>query len=808
MTKGKQRQKVSGAVLVMVLIVMVVLIMMLMATLTVVTTANQRIYTKYEENQAYYTARSALDVFMNNLMTDATYIAQDDSGAARQFTDDASATTVDMKQGLALQLDLYKIKSQNQDGVDWGWAENVCPADAVFASGSSDETYYAMDDATGIPYMEYEITFPTISDGSGTSYGKFVDIHDSDLDGDGLKDDQVAKIRIEVLDRKLAMATEYTDAEIAAATNTSVPSIADIKASIAAGNRSKDLIKVKLTSTVEMMGTEGVAVVIFETTKKLPPSGGPDDQYGKQNSSSGANGSSGGFGMMEASEFKLDANKLTGTGYTPGVVNLVSSSEMSFAGGSSIVAMDGIKQGNAISINAEEPNSFIFSGGEFIVTNSFDTTAGENVPIIADKITKSGDADLKTSDLYVKDLVIDDNNSNKIHVTNTSYVQNITFASNQFYSGGWGDPMVINMGAFANMNIQMCSGFTFTGPDGVVHDVSDYGGGWTAKDEWGNEFATIADFLAAYGGTVNAFDVNTFSTTLVDGSRIFRVYDLPFSMENGNNTIEVATHQANFYQLFDESAYDANGDLIMASGVAIDYSDLYSEDNIDAWIKDAADMFAEYADIDTSVTPVTIDSLIADTSDSFDIRPISELLSTYTMNAGKKYVEVNVDAGDVYYYFDTDFMDYEIRVKGTGNRLILFLGEDDTVEMRQSYITTDDLNLATTEVIYGDTQASPVDIYCGTDSVFSMTNKSYIAGYLNIPTGYLNVDGGPLNNVQYTGSNGNTETFNDVYLSGRGIAGETNTSNKPTNTGLGSDSGGSKPGEPHLTVNAAEYARS
>ena len=99
--KGKRLRRLSGTVLIMVLTVMLVLIIMLMATLTVVTTASQRIYTKYEENQAYYSARSALDVFTQNMLYDKSYYAYEDSGNKKTFTH-GSGVSDPMKQGLAM----------------------------------------------------------------------------------------------------------------------------------------------------------------------------------------------------------------------------------------------------------------------------------------------------------------------------------------------------------------------------------------------------------------------------------------------------------------------------------------------------------------------------------------------------------------------------------------------------------------------------------------------------------------------------------------------------------------------------------
>ena len=135
MTKSKQRQSLSGTVLIMILTVMFVLIIMLMATLTVVTTASQRIYTKFEENQAYYTSRSALEVFTSTMLSDNQYLSDDGSGE---------------QQGYQLQKALYSIKSQ--DGND-------------------------QNTTLGNPtkeYIEYTVTLPSVANGSDT-YGDFAD---------------------------------------------------------------------------------------------------------------------------------------------------------------------------------------------------------------------------------------------------------------------------------------------------------------------------------------------------------------------------------------------------------------------------------------------------------------------------------------------------------------------------------------------------------------------------------------------------------------------------------------------------------
>ncbi|MCR5168176.1 MAG: hypothetical protein K6C13_13325, partial [Oscillospiraceae bacterium] len=70
MTECKRRcSKLKGAVLIMVVTILFVLMVMLLATLAVVSTTQKRTVTKFEENQAYYTARSVLSVYLSEYLS-------------------------------------------------------------------------------------------------------------------------------------------------------------------------------------------------------------------------------------------------------------------------------------------------------------------------------------------------------------------------------------------------------------------------------------------------------------------------------------------------------------------------------------------------------------------------------------------------------------------------------------------------------------------------------------------------------------------------------------------------------------------
>lgn len=288
MKDRKQRRTLSGAVLVMVLTVMFVLIILLMATLTVVTTANQRIYTKFEENQAYYTARSALDVFTQDMLSDGDYYAYGSSGI-RKYKYTYEDTTVspaqmkispntDMKQGLALQHELYKITSKSETyGGALGFAENPKASDNIFytkiggaatVSPMPENDFYTIETTNALnsdpdttkkfDYIEYQVTLPAVRTSATDSYGRIVD-----TDSTGK---QIAKIKVEVLSRVFNTNPSYTTSEIQTiiASGTAAEKQA-LKDAIRDGDRTKDQIRVRITSTVEFAHTIGTAVLIYDS---------------------------------------------------------------------------------------------------------------------------------------------------------------------------------------------------------------------------------------------------------------------------------------------------------------------------------------------------------------------------------------------------------------------------------------------------------------------------------------------------------------------------------------------------------------
>lgn len=285
MKEPNRRHSLSGAVLIMILTVMAVLIIILMTTLTVVTTANQRIYTKFEENQAYYSARSALDVFTVNLLSDGVHEAYNNAGTAKPYAyGDGSDTSANIMQGLGLQLDLYSIVAQSAD------SENVKQSDlTTYANSVSDKieykTYFGTDsskvftDSNGHEYILYNVTFPKMS-GENTDEpdGRMSDGNDNIIGG-------TAIIKVEVMNRIYNLGT-YKDGGVVKdppAYNPSDPAAVAARAAffagdqsnvaeaIANGNRKKDIVQIKITATTYFDGIEGTAVLVCNNSEIPSP---------------------------------------------------------------------------------------------------------------------------------------------------------------------------------------------------------------------------------------------------------------------------------------------------------------------------------------------------------------------------------------------------------------------------------------------------------------------------------------------------------------------------------------------------------
>lgn len=357
--KNKRRGNLNGAVLIMVLTVMFVLIIMLMATLTVVSTASQRIYAKYEENQAYYTARSALDVFSEKMLNDAKL----------------EVTPGGNTQGFELQEKLYTIivhdgatddKPQGDDADGDGIGDTA-------ATGKNDDIY-------GVPdkdYVEYKVDLPQLAGNvSGKLYSNF-------------SDDDGVKIRVEVIDRS------YDPT----------------------GNRKKDYMRIKVTSTATVQGVESTAAAIFGSKK--PPANTAtravtvtgDGSFTTNNSTVLGGVAVDPVAATSSNTPTIWGNTYFGSNYqlsSNGPQIVLTEDQWVYFGGD-VVSNNGLRVKSAISDNTKRPNVFI--DGNFDASTNQITTGedGNEINIIVSNLGDETKGNFKISnngythwgDLYV-----------------------------------------------------------------------------------------------------------------------------------------------------------------------------------------------------------------------------------------------------------------------------------------------------------------------------------------------------------------------------------------------------------------------
>ncbi len=827
--KGKRLRSFSGTVLIMVLTVMLVLIIMLMATLTVVTTASQRIYTKYEENQAYYTARSALDVFTSSMLSDAAYYAYKDGGTTVRdylYTDVSVSPSVNktvsnaMKQGTALQLDLYKIRSQNDDGIDLKYAENPIDTDKVFVLDAGQENNnnnyslnssdsYTKDGITydGLEYIEYDVMLPMVDDGSN-KYGKMVDTDFNDEDDDGVKDDQIARIRVEVLDRKLATEPSYTTQQINDYIGGDTSLIADdtaFKAAIAKGSRSKDYMKIKITSTVKMMGVDGVAIVIFETTEKDAPAG--NRAITTTGALSGGSGAmvrtAGGAATMSLGITKVgDGNNMMGTLYTLGQFEWTSSSALTLNKGDFVVAMGGIAPStNPTVITSSADGSVMFLGGSSILGTNSEAKIGDSnhdIPLIGDEIT-CGSLNVY-GNMYARKITYTDNNNGKWNLNGGNlYVQDVVIPKSNFFHTPPtvdGDGNLVNgkidLGAMLSSgSVQLCTGYN-------VYLASDTSTPLDLSQYDPIQGATVT--------TVDPFDINDF-TAVKNEEKIYRQYALPFQVD-GQNTIEIPSAQAYFSEYFkDDAFHEKTGDLKNYSDQSNDdpadvsnkYATIYADANKDMWLLTAADMLEDYLELTELAEgspPRTITSMISDA----EINNVESFPQNGT---------ITLDSGDKFYKLDAGNYSGKVTVSGSNGRLILLLPESTTANFNNFLLVTDDVNESSGSIKNGTTKAPKIDIYGGTGSKISTDGNCLFTAYFIMPTGEIDPMKMGKQPVSYDDGNGNSVSIQHIAIVGSVICKNFNCLNNATGIAyLDKNSGAESPGEPHLSVKASQYTRS
>ena len=828
MKESKRRRSLSGAVLVMILTVMFVLIILLTATLTTVTTANQRIYTKFEENQAYYTARSALDVFTQNMLDDGSYLVN----PARDYNyteSDGSAATAPMKQGEALQLDLYKIRSQNDDDMDLGFAENAVMADSTFIAGSPEDSNFALNNTdsfvengtnvNGLEYIEYNIKLPKVSNGDD-KYGTMVDKAGFQINSQDTSD---ATIKVEVLDRKYATSPSYTTDEINKFINNGDTSViadnAALQTAIQNGSRNKDYMKIKITSTVKMLDTDGVAVVIFETTEKDTPA--TDRALTTSGNISVGSGASanilGGSAGMNTGTIPLpDGNGLGGTLFSMGDIQAsTASNNLSLNEGDAIVASGGLLiPSNSTHITASSNGAYMFLGG-YSVLKGYIGDSSHGVDILANTV-ECGDSTLDYyGNMYVNNIDIKGSQAKVISgntYVNGEIVLDNPWSSPLWYDGDGNINMSMDMAdAINNLKPIFSSGFEIKNSDGtIVIDSSNIG---SVICQNGRTLSYSISSFRTINFSNDPGDANIWNSLDEVEGGIYRVYEnLPFNI-NGENKISLPTAQSYFHDYFKDDAFNPNsGDLglYQGPGVTPDYSNhdistIYADTNRDALLKTGATLFEDYLDIADADRTDNLATVIADKG-----------IPTLTTTTGS--LQVDLSGGDVYYKLSGTYNGLNIEVTGEGGRLVFLIEENDSVtfnglgggmsivsdksagENNANYV-----NPGASNIKNGTTKAPRVDFYAGTNAELKCQNNVFVGGYFMMPTADLRWDNGKNGwNVTY---NDDPDNVSNLAIIGSVLCRNIYVGQHISILYLDKDSGANSPGEPHLTVQASHYVR-
>lgn len=495
-----KKKSLRGVVLIMVVTVMFVLIIMLLATLSVVSTAQNRYYTKYEENQAYYTARSALDVFTQKILCDDDYYAYDATGSSprtykytmvdmsKTATEKAAAQSPDtkMKQGLAIEFEMYKIPAKN----DAGFASNFVESDYIFGETGSiaeDENYSvdtSLDADTGITY---KITFPKVASSTTDDYGRFVDT-------DSTTSEQIADIKVTVDERHFnfgganadafsAMTDEqlkdcsagnvnYTDPATGV---TTTYTDAQLKEAIRLGDRLKDKIRLKVEAEVQFMDVTGTAVLYYDTSEKpVVNSSNAITSISDISQSSGVFPIGGASGL--AGGLKLDQDSvvcgslyITGNSDTANNTNDLRDSKIYMFGDTLHTFRGSITYSNSYPVFVEA-GSVIYSteSVNLGVAQNF-AASGKETNIIARNFnfTKDGSTPNFYGNIYCDVFSITNNNSD-ININGKAYTNYVNIDGKATLSEGEVAFTSTSIMSVCAPDVTIAKGFVFTVPGGTT----------------------------------------------------------------------------------------------------------------------------------------------------------------------------------------------------------------------------------------------------------------------------------------------------------------------------------------------------
>lgn len=424
--KNRSVRKTSGAVLIMVVTIMFVLIVMLLATLSVVATARQRTYSKFEENQASFTTRSAIEFFISDLFAnDDDNTSIDDPYYSSGTEKMTVARQVEMEMRTLKSLDIDGTAGLSQDQVDALYPDDpdydtslfvyddnalyglykdddssplTSPYNVYYPTGSSDTDDY---------YLQFSVKLPKASGGLD-EYGKFAD---------GDEGGGSATIKVEVLDRYFNFANDDSG-----------------NPDIRLGNRQKDVMKLRITATSTFNGYEAVSVIIVDTKA---PVVSPD--FTKSiSSTSGVSASAkikADGGVTALDDYTFKDNSLNGGVYVDGNFTIDSSGTFFLPEQMSLFATKDFNFTKACTVTTESDNAFIYAGDTFNTGNISPNigTSTNPVDIICQNATISG------GNLYSDIYCGNDMTINMAALTGDIYCNGTLTLGNTYFQAGTSD---------------------------------------------------------------------------------------------------------------------------------------------------------------------------------------------------------------------------------------------------------------------------------------------------------------------------------------------------------------------------------
>ncbi|MDR0992148.1 MAG: hypothetical protein LBL87_04525 [Ruminococcus sp.] len=440
--KTKERilkTKLRGAVLLLVMTVMFMLMIILMATLAVVSTSNKKAYVKFEENQAYYSAASALEVFWggengtSGFMKDEKYAAMSPNGSVLG-TVDVDGNLVAMTQGRSIEMELYKLEAlyslnttQYINKVMGApYQLDVTLQNNFIPNALGDNlTYSNQYTLPSNPKTEvaFYVEFPLIANPSSpaNSYGEYADINPLNPNPAAPVNDQPlqkAAIKMEVLSRLYNMAGVETndlidflndDLPVGDPDRVKAPSaIADdadeykidltkLAAAVKNGDRSRDYFAVRITSESVLMGVKGTASVEMITTipnEAVPKSDTAIKSFGfTDDAGAGYNAIGGATGLADV---KIGKGRTAGLVYSEGNISMASTGKITMEkytnatnteSKAHVVAKSWLIINNDMNFDIQGEDAFLY-GYRGINLQGNMNTGGKNVHLISNGVLK------------------------------------------------------------------------------------------------------------------------------------------------------------------------------------------------------------------------------------------------------------------------------------------------------------------------------------------------------------------------------------------------------------------------------------